>query len=89
MEYTFKTKNTCSKEIRFELNGNVVTNVKFLGGGCPGNLQALPRLVEGLTVEDIEKKISGIICGMKGTSCADQLARAVLKAYQEEKAVKQ
>ena len=89
MEYTFNTKNTCSKEIRFELNGNVVTNVKFLGGGCPGNLQALPRLVEGLTVEDIEKKISGIICGMKGTSCADQLARAVLKAYQEEKAVKQ
>ena len=89
MEYTFKTKNTCSKEIRFELNGNVVTNVKFLGGRCPGNLQALPRLVEGLTVEDIEKKISGIICGMKGTSCADQLARAVLKAYQEEKAVKQ
>ena len=51
MEYTFETQNTCSKVIKFTLKDNVVTNVKFLGGGCPGNLQALPRLVEGMTVE--------------------------------------
>ncbi len=89
MEHSYKTNHTCSKEIRFELDGNVVTNVRFLGGGCPGNLQALPRLVEGMTVEEIEKRLSGILCGYKGTSCADQLAHAILKAYEEEKGVKE
>ena len=83
MDFIVKTKNTCSQRISFTLNGNVVTNVKFLDGGCPGNLQALPRLVEGLTVEQIEEKIGGIICGTRGTSCADQLAKAVRKAYEE------
>lgn len=81
MEYTFETENTCSKLIKFKLDGNIVTDVKFLGGGCPGNLQALPRLVEGMTVEEIEKRIGGIKCGMRQTSCADQLARAVRRAY--------
>ena len=85
MEYIFKTENTCAKKIRFTLEGNKVTNVKFLEGGCPGNLQALPRLVEGMTVEEIEKRIGGIMCGIKGTSCADQLAKAVRKAYEESK----
>ena len=85
MEYIFNTQNTCSRRIKFDLNDNIVTNVKFLDGGCPGNLQALPRLVEGMTVEEIEKKIGGIICGMRGTSCADQLAKSVRKAYNESK----
>lgn len=85
MEYTFKTENTCSKTIRFKLMDNVVTNVEFLGGGCPGNLQALPRLVEGMTVEEIEKRIGGVNCGSRGTSCADQLAKAVRLAYNESK----
>ena len=84
MKYTYKTENTCSQEIEFTLKGNVVTNVKFTGG-CPGNLQALPKLVEGMTVEEIEKKIGGIKCGIRGTSCADQLAKAVRKAYDESK----
>lgn len=85
MKYTYKTEKTCSKEIRFDLNGNIVTNVEFLGGGCPGNLQALPRLVDGMTVEEIQNKISGIICGFRGTSCADQLAKAVLNASEKSK----
>ena len=85
MKYTFKTQNTCAKRIRFDLNKNIVTNVEFLDGGCPGNLQALPRLVEGMTVEEIEKKLGGINCAGKGTSCADQLAKAVKKAYEESK----
>ena len=85
MEYIIETINTCSKAIRFTLNGNIVTNVEFLGGGCPGNLQALPKLVEGMTVEEIEKKIGGIMCGRRETSCADQLAKAVRKAYEESK----
>lgn len=85
MEYIIETINTCAKEIRFTLNGNRVTNVEFLGGGCPGNLQALPKLVDGMTVEEIEEKIGGIICGRRETSCADQLAKAVRKAYNESK----
>lgn len=85
MEYTFETENTCAKIIKFTLTGNIITNVQFLEGGCPGNLQALPKLVEGMTVEEIEEKIGGIICGRRGTSCADQLAKAVRKAYEESK----
>lgn len=87
MEYTFETENTCAKAIRVTLKGNIVTNVEFLGGGCPGNLQALPKLVQGMTVEEIEEKISGIICGRRGTSCADQLAKAVRRAYEESKKI--
>ncbi len=83
MEYIYETENTCSKKISFELNGNIVTNVKYMGGGCPGNLQAVPKLVEGLTAEEIEKRIGGITCGFRGTSCANELAKAVRKAYDE------
>lgn len=83
MKYRYKTNNTCSKEIEFELNGNVVTNVKYLGGGCPGNLQALPRLVEGLTVEEIEKRLGGIVCGFRGTSCANELVNAIKEVYKK------
>lgn len=85
MNYSYRTKNTCAKEITFDLDGNIVTNVKFLGGGCPGNLQALPKLVEGLTVEEIIDKIGGITCGFKNTSCADQLACALKEAYEKSK----
>lgn len=85
MDYTVETEHTCPKRIRFHLEGNVVTNVKFLNGGCPGNLQAVPRLVEGMTVEEIETKLDGILCGGRGTSCADQLSKAVRKAYDHQK----
>ena len=86
MEYSYKTKNTCAKIIEFELNDNIVTNVQFLGGGCPGNLLAIPKLVEGMTVEEVENRISGVRCGMKNTSCGDQLAKAVRAAYEEANA---
>lgn len=85
MKYSYRTTNTCARVITFDLTDDVVTNVEFLGGGCPGNLQALPKLVDGMTVEDIQKKLSGIKCGMKQTSCADQLARAVKEAYTKSK----
>lgn len=83
MEYTYETKRVCPRQIKFDINGNIITNVKFLGGGCPGNLQALPRLVDGMSVEEIEEKLGGIICGNKETSCADQLSKAVKKAFEE------
>ena len=82
MEYTYETKNTCARIIKFTLKGNIVTNVEFLGGGCPGNLQALPKLVEGMTVEEVEKRIAGVKCGMKNTSCGDQLAKACRAALE-------
>ena len=86
MEYVYKTQGTCSTEIKLNIEGNVITNVSFIGG-CHGNLQAIPRLVEGLTVEEIEKKVAGIHCGHKQTSCADQLAKACRAAYEKQKAM--
>lgn len=81
MQYIYKTKGTCSTEIRFNIDGDVITNVAFTGG-CNGNLKAIPKLVEGQTVEWIESKVKGVECGFKGTSCSDQLARAVREAYE-------
>ncbi len=84
MEYKYKTKGTCSVEISFDINDNIITNIKFLGG-CNGNLKAISKLLDGQTVDYIEEKLKGNLCGNRGTSCADQLAIAVRKAYEEEK----
>ena len=84
MSYLYKTKGTCSSQIEVTLDGDIVKDVKFTGG-CNGNLQAIPKLVEGLTVEEVEEKISGIHCGMRSTSCGDQLARACREAYEASK----
>lgn len=84
MKYVYKTKGTCSVEISFDINDNVITNISFLGG-CNGNLKAISKLLEGQTVEYIEDKLKGNLCGNRGTSCADQLAIAVRKAYDEQK----
>ena len=67
MSYTYKTKGTCSTQIEVELDGNIVKNVKFTGG-CNGNLQAIPRLVEGMTVDEVERRIGGIRCNTKNTA---------------------
>lgn len=83
MKCEYKTKGVCANLIRFDLNGNVVTNVSF-NGGCNGNLKAVSKLVDGMTVEQIEGYLKGNTCGMRGTSCADQLAQAVRKAYEEQ-----
>lgn len=82
MKYTYHTKGTCSTLIELELDGNIVHNVKFTGG-CNGNLQAIPRLVEGMTVEEVEQRIKGIHCGFKNTSCGDQLAKACREALEQ------
>ena len=77
----YKTKGVCSQMIDIEMDGNIVKSVSFLGG-CHGNLQAIPKLVEGMTVAEVEKRIAGIRCGMKNTSCGDQLAKACRAAYE-------
>ena len=84
MRYEYKTRGTCASVIKFDLEGNVVSNVSFMGG-CNGNLKAISKLVEGMTVEQIEGYLKGNTCGMRNTSCADQLAQAVRKALEESK----
>ena len=82
MRYEYKTENTCSQIISFDINGNIITNIEFYGG-CNGNLKAIAKLLEGATVEEIEEKLFGNTCGRRPTSCTDQLARAVRAAYNE------
>ncbi len=83
MHYSYNTKGTCSRNIQFDIDDKgVVTNVSFYGG-CPGNLKALSILVDGMTADEIEKKLNGVRCGMKDTSCSDQLAHAVREAYEK------
>ncbi|MBR4800097.1 MAG: TIGR03905 family TSCPD domain-containing protein [Clostridia bacterium] len=82
MEYTYKTQMTCSSEIHFDIDGNVISNISFVGG-CNGNLKAISKLVDGWTVEKIEQYLLGNTCGRRPTSCADQLARGVRQAYNE------
>ena len=78
----YKTKGTCSREISFDVVDNKVTNVRFLGG-CSGNTEGVAALVEGMDVNEAIKRMDGIDCAGRGTSCPDQLAKA-LKLYLEE-----
>ena len=84
MRYEVRPQNVCARMITFDLEGDVVKNVAFTGG-CNGNLKAVSKLVDGMTVEQIEGYLLGNQCGMKGTSCADQLAQAVRKCYDESR----
>lgn len=82
MNYSYRTKGVCAMEIKFDIDNDVITNVSFVGG-CNGNLKAISKLVDGMKVDEIEDKLLGNTCGMKGTSCADQLAKAVRLASSE------
>ena len=85
MRYDYATEMVCSQQISFDLDDNIVSNIEFVGG-CNGNLKAISKLVDGWTVEKIEEYLKGNLCGYRPTSCADQLARAVRLAYDEQKA---
>ena len=79
MQYEYKTKGTCSQRILFEIEEGKVKNVQFLGG-CNGNLKGIGALVEGMDVQDVISRVEGIKCGMKSTSCPEQLAQALKEA---------
>lgn len=79
MTYEFTPSGVCSQKITFELDGDIVKNVKFTGG-CNGNLKGIGALVEGMKKDEVIEKLSGIRCGFKRTSCPDQLARALCEA---------
>lgn len=83
MGYKYRPKGTCSTMIDVELEGNIVKNVVFTGG-CSGNLQAIPRLVQGLTIDQVADKLGGISCGNRPTSCGDQLVKACQAAYDSQ-----
>lgn len=84
MHYEYETKGTCSRTIFFDIEDGKVHNVQFVGG-CNGNLKGIGALVEGMNAEDVAAKIEGIRCGMKSTSCPDQLATALKQALAEAK----
>jgi len=79
MQFTYKTKGTCSQMISFEVEDNKVKNVSFLGG-CNGNLKGIAALVEGMDMDEVIARVEGVKCGMKSTSCPDQLAQALKAA---------
>ena len=83
MRYQYQTKGTCSKLIEFTVEDGILKDVKYTGG-CSGNLTGIGQLVEGMKVEDVIARLKGIRCGMKPTSCPDQLAKA-LTAVLEKK----
>jgi len=79
MQYHYKTKGTCSREIYFEIEDGKLKNVEYIGG-CNGNLKGIASLVEGMDVDEVIARLEGIPCGGKPTSCPDQLAKALKQA---------
>lgn len=79
MQFEYKTKGVCSRAIRFELEDNIVKNVEVIGG-CHGNSQGVAALVEGMDADEVIRRVKGICCGYKDTSCPDQLACALTEA---------
>lgn len=83
-EFQYKTRGVCSREIRFFIDDEgKVRNVRFTGG-CNGNTQGVSALVEGMDAKDAANRLAGINCNMKGTSCPDQLSRAINEALEEK-----
>lgn len=83
MHYEYKTKGTCSQHILFDIIDNKVHNVQFIGG-CNGNLQGISKLVEGMEATEVIARVKDIHCGMKPTSCPDQLATALQEALNKK-----
>lgn len=82
MQFEYKTKGTCSQHILFDIEDGKLKNVQFIGG-CNGNLKGISSLVDGMNVNDVIARLEGTTCGMKATSCPDQLAQALKQAMSE------
>ena len=83
MKKTYQTKGTCSRCIEIETSGDTVQSVRIVGG-CNGNTKGIAALVKGMKIEDVIQRLSGLTCGSRGTSCPDQLARALREMKREE-----
>ena len=82
MEYRYMPKGVCSMQMIFEIENNIIKKLKIIGG-CPGNTVGVSKLVEGRNIDEVIEMLKGIPCGIKGTSCPDQVARA-LEEYKKE-----
>ncbi len=82
MQYEYKTHGVCASKILFEINDNIVSHIRFIGG-CNGNTQGISLLAEGMSVDEVISRLKGVRCGMKSTSCPDQLAAALTEARQK------
>lgn len=80
MKIAYIPKGVCSKQINIEVEDGIVKNVEYIGG-CNGNLKGIGSLVKGMTVEDVIERLENIKCGMKNTSCPDQLAQALKENF--------
>lgn len=83
MEYKYRTKGTCASEVIVSLDGDTVTSVRFVGG-CNGNTQGIGALVKGMKVSEVIARCKGIHCGVRPTSCPDQLAFALQQALESQ-----
>ena len=79
MEYRFTPKGVCSREMIIELDGDIIKSVKIVGG-CAGNTVGVARLIQGMKIDEAIKRLKGIPCGYKSTSCPDQLSIALEEA---------
>lgn len=82
MEYKYIPEGVCSMQMIFEIENNIIKKLKIVGG-CPGNTVGVSKLVEGRNIDEVIEMLKGIPCGIKGTSCPDQVARA-LEEYKKE-----
>ncbi len=82
MEYRYRPQGVCSTEIIIEVENNIIKNLQ-VANGCNGNLKGIASLVKGMTIDDVISRLKGIKCGMKGTSCPDQIAKALEKIKEE------
>ena len=82
MEYKYTPEGVCSMQMIFEIENNIIKKLKIVGG-CPGNTVGVSQLVEGRNIDEVIEMLKGIQCGIKGTSCPDQIARA-LEEYKKE-----
>lgn len=83
MNFEYNTIGVCARKISFNLENGKIYNIKF-DGGCPGNLKMISKILDGLEASKIIEMCSGNLCGIRGTSCSDQLAKAVSKALEEK-----
>lgn len=82
MAYQYRTKGVCARNITFDIIDGKVVNVKF-EGGCNGNTQGIASLIDGMPVDEAIRRMAGIRCGFKSTSCPDQLAQALKEAVEK------
>lgn len=85
MQYTYTPKGVCSQKMIIDVDGNTIKSVKIIGG-CAGNTVGVSRLIQGMNIDEAIKRLKGIPCGFKSTSCPDQLSKALeeVKALQEK-----